>query len=164
MLKHRSTELEIMDDLSISGEVIHQTLRELNTINRRLGGNKISVSAFREMIKNQSAVTLADLGCGGGDIMVEMAQATRKVGCDAKFIGIDANEHIVDYAENNTREYTEISYQAINIFSNEFKVQTFDIIHCCLFVHHFPSEQLVALFKQFKKQARLGVFFNTSLS
>lgn len=160
MLEQRSEELEIMDDLSISGPVIAQTLRELNTINRRLGGNQISISAFKRLTKTSSSILVADLGCGGGDIMVEMARWSRKKKKKARFIGIDANPHIIQYAQDNTSQFDEITYQPINIFSEEFKNQTFDIIHCCLFLHHFTSEELATLFKQFKTQARMGVIVN----
>ena len=160
MLEKRSGELEIMDDLDISGPVIAQTLRELNTINKRLGGNRISVSAYKTFAKKDAEITLADLGCGGGDIMVEMVKWSRKKGVKSRFVGIDANPHIVEYAEGHTNKYPEITYQSINIFSDEFKKQPFDIIHCCLFVHHFTSEELVMLFKQFKEQARKGVIIN----
>ena len=84
MLEHRSDEIEIMDDLSISGEVINQTLRELNIINKLLGGNQISVSALKRLVKNEDKLKLADLGCGGGDIMVEMAKWSRKKGITCK--------------------------------------------------------------------------------
>lgn len=160
MLEQRSEETEIMDDLSISGEVVNQTLKELNTINRRLGGNKISVSAFKNLTKEMQKITLADLGCGGGDIMMKMSNWSRKKGIDASFVGIDANKNIVNYAIEHTRSHPEITYQAINIFSDDFKSQTFDIIHCCLFIHHFTSQQLVALFRQFRKQAKVGVIIN----
>lgn len=149
-----------MDDLDISGPVIAQTLKELNTINRRLGGNQISVSAFKKIAEKNPELVLADLGCGGGDIMAEMAKWSKRRNLENSFIGIDANPHIVDYAHSNTKDYPEISYQSINIFSEEFKKQNFDIIHCCLFVHHFTSEELVSLFKQFKSQARKGVIIN----
>lgn len=160
MLEHRSDELEIMDDLNISGPVIAQTLRELNTINRRLGGNQISISAFKEFAKKDNQLTLADLGCGGGDIMAQMAKWSRKKGVKSSFTGIDANPHIVEYAKKNTIKYPEITYEPINIFSEEFKKQTYDIIHCCLFVHHFTTQELVRLFKQFKAQAQRGVIIN----
>jgi len=38
----RSREKEIMDDLDCSGPVLEQTLRELKTINRWLGGNGVT--------------------------------------------------------------------------------------------------------------------------
>ncbi|MEM7297544.1 MAG: methyltransferase domain-containing protein [Bacteroidota bacterium] len=160
MLEERSTEIEIMDDLSVSGSVVDQTLRELNTINKRLGGNKISVSAYKRLVGKSKSIFLADLGCGGGDIMKEMAEWSRKKSLEATFTGIDANPNIIEYAHKNTNSHPEIGYQSINIFSKEFEAQSFDIIHCCLFLHHFTSEELVKLFKLFKQQTRLGVIVN----
>jgi 2-polyprenyl-3-methyl-5-hydroxy-6-metoxy-1,4-benzoquinol methylase len=154
MLEERSEEMEIMDDLSVSGEVVNQTLRELNTINKYLGGNRISLSAFKKLALEQKHIRLADLGCGGGDIMKDMAKWCRKKSLPATFVGIDANPNIISYAHQNTKDYPEISYQTINIFSDTFLSQKFDIIHCCLFLHHFTNDQLIALFRQFKKQAR----------
>lgn len=153
MLDYRSDEIEIMDDLEISGEVVNQTLRELNTINRLLGGNQISIQAFKKFARNKNHVRLADLGCGGGDIMAEMANWCHKKKIEAQFVGIDANKNIVSYAERNTANFDSISYQVINIFSEEFQQQDFDIIHCCLFTHHFSDQQLIELFRQFKQQA-----------
>lgn len=160
MLEHRSEEIEIMDDLEISGPVVAQTLRELNTINKWLGGNQISISAFKKMATGKKSISLVDLGCGGGDIMKEMAQWARKNNIKTTFTGIDANPNIIEYARKNTIDYPEISYQAINIFSEEFRSQSFDIVHCCLFTHHFSNKELIQLFSQFKHQAHDGVIIN----
>ena len=160
MLEKRSNELEIMDDLEISGPVIDQTLKELNTINQTLGGNAISLSALKKLVRLETAFSLADLGCGGGDIMKQMVQWCRKTGKKGQFIGIDANPHIIEYAQKNTDNFPEISYQSINIFSDEFKSKSFDVIHCCLFLHHFSKDQLVHLFKHFKKKSKVGVIVN----
>lgn len=160
MLEHRSEEQEIMDDLTISGHVVDQTLRELNTINKRLGGNRISVSAFKQMSNGKEGITLADLGCGGGDVMVEMARWAQRKKLNATFIGVDANKNIVAYAKKNTESFSEIKYSTLNILSDEFKKQSFDIIHCCLFIHHFTTKELISLFRQFRDQARVGVIIN----
>ncbi len=153
MLKYRSTEEEIMDDLNISGEVIDYTLKELNTINKFLGGNQISLELFKKAVKGKSQIHLADLGCGGGDIMMEMAIYCRKKGIKARFTGVDANPHIVSYAEKHTKDFPEIEYQCLNVFDEDFKNMQFDIIHCCLFTHHFTEKQLSAIFEQFKTQS-----------
>lgn len=160
MLEHRSEEIEIMDDLDISGPVVPQTLKELNTINKWLGGNKISISAFKKMAEGKESISLVDLGCGGGDIMVEMAKWARKKSIKASFVGIDANPNIIEYAKENTADYPEITYHAINIFSQKFESQKFDIIHCCLFTHHFKNDELAILFKQFKAQTNVGIIIN----
>lgn len=148
-----------MDDLSIEGEVVNQTLKELNTINQLLGGNVISVSAFKRMA-TQQPIKLGDLGCGGGDIMIEMAKWARRKKINVSFVGIDANPHIVAYASDHTKEYPEIKYQALNILSDEFKNEQFDILHCCLFIHHFSDEQLIDLFRHFKTQTKIAVIIN----
>ena len=140
-----------MDDLEISGPVVAQTLKELNTINKTLGGNAISIAAFKKLTKEVQEVCLVDLGCGGGDIMAEMTKAAKKTHINAHFIGIDANPHIIEYAKENTEVYPEINYRSINIFSQEFQEMKCDIIHCCLFLHHFSDTELIELFKLFKK-------------
>lgn len=160
MLENRSNEQEIMDDLDISGPVIAQTLKELNTINKTLGGNQISISSYKKLTEGHDKIVLADLGCGGGDIMVEMVKWTKRMKKQASFIGVDANPHIVSYARTNTSDHPEISYLPINIFSDEFRQMKFDIIHCCLFLHHFSDEELIDLFSRFNKQARVGVIVN----
>ena len=160
MLKNRSSEPEIMDDLDISGPVVAQTLRELNTINKTLGGNQISISAFKKLVKDHKQLILADLGCGGGDVVLGMLKWAKKANKKASFIGIDANQHIISYAKENTAAYQEISYAAVNIFSEDFKQMRFDIIHCCLFLHHFSNKELIDLFREFKNQAKIGVIVN----
>lgn len=160
MLKTRSSEIEIMDDLSVSGETVSQTLRELHTINKYLGGNTISLSSYKKMIKDGSNVLLADLGCGGADILKEMNLIAQKGKVKAKFVGIDANPFITNYAIENTKMHPEITFNTINVLEEAYSKMKFDIIHCCLFLHHFSDDQLVDLFRLFKKQARIGVIVN----
>lgn len=142
MFKERSNEPEIMDDLSISGEIIGKTLREISSINHLLGGNSISMQVFRKMVKGRKSVKLVDLGCGSGDIMVLMADHCRKNGIEASFVGIDANPYIVEYAQQNTAAYPEITYECVDVLDENFSTKGFDIVHCCLFLHHFTNEQL----------------------
>lgn len=149
-----------MDDLEVAGEVVDQTLRELDFINRFLGGNKISLAAFKNLLKNTEQATIADLGSGGGDILMTMADWSRKQGKKFSFLGIDANAHIVAYAKSNCIEYEELAFECQDILSPEFARQSFDVIHCCLFTHHFTNEELIRLFRQFRAQSKVGVVIN----
>ncbi|MFT6865707.1 MAG: 2-polyprenyl-3-methyl-5-hydroxy-6-metoxy-1,4-benzoquinol methylase [Cyclobacteriaceae bacterium] len=160
MLKQRSGELEIMDDLDINGPVIDQTLKELDVINRRLGGNQISLSSFENLLKTHNISSVADLGCGGGDILIEMANIAFKRKKKTSFIGFDANPHIIEYARNHTKQWPNITFEAENIFDAAFQKKHFDLIHCCLFLHHFTEDELVSLFRQFKTQAKVAIVVN----
>ena len=153
-----------MDDLDSSGELIYQTLRELEVINRLLGGNQVTINGLKKLVsrlnKRPEKLKIVDLGCGGGDMLVRIAKWGRKQGIQMELIGIDANPNIVTYAENNTAAYPEISYRAWNIFSDEFNTLEYDIVVSTLFTHHFTDRQLEQLFNQCSNQARLGIVIN----
>ena len=92
-LKTRSQQIEIMDDLNCSGEVVDQTLRELETINKLLGGNYVTLNGISKLVsgrKGLAEISIADLGCGGGDILKLISHWARKRKIKAALIGIDA--------------------------------------------------------------------------
>src|SRR4051812_5122685 len=160
MFQKRSTELEIMDNLDLSGEVIAKTLKELEIINTWLGGNDIIIDGLNKILHNSTLperIKIADLGCGGGDILKLVSKWAKKRTIKAELIGIDANSNTVEYAEKNSREYKDISFQDINIFSEDFKKQKFDIVTCTLFCHHFDDETLIDLFRQLNSQVKKGI-------
>ncbi len=159
---HRSAEDEIMDDLSYEGEILNQTLRELDTINRLLGGNHVTLNGIKKLIDPSLDKTwkIIDVGCGGGDILKLIANWARKSNIKVELQGVDANPNVIKYAEENCSGYSEISFRADNIFSDEFKKMDCDILTATLFLHHFDDQELSQLFTQFQKQAKIGIVVN----
>jgi 2-polyprenyl-3-methyl-5-hydroxy-6-metoxy-1,4-benzoquinol methylase len=78
----------------------------------------------------------------------------------ATFTGIDANLNIVAYAKKNAAAYAEINFKAIDIFSNEFRQESFDIVFATLFFHHFTRDQLIDLFTHLNNTTRCGIVIN----
>ena len=158
----RSQEVEIMDDLQCSGEVVHQTLRELEFINKWLGGNAITLEGVRQLIRGHKnrTITIADLGCGSGDILRLLANWGRKNNIPMRFTGIDANPHIIAFARKHSEAYPEIYFESLDIFSPDFQQRQFDIILGTLFYHHFQSEVLIEFFSKLKTQALIGWVIN----
>jgi 2-polyprenyl-3-methyl-5-hydroxy-6-metoxy-1,4-benzoquinol methylase len=158
----RSYDEEQMDDLNSSGQIIHQTLKELETINTLLGGNHVTIDGIKKLLAHGRAArfSLADLGCGGGDILRLIRRWSLKRKLDASLVGIDANPNIVREARSSTPDSDNITYEALNIFSPEFKQRSFDIVTGTLFFHHFTNEQLAEFFKQLKSQTNIGFVVN----
>jgi 2-polyprenyl-3-methyl-5-hydroxy-6-metoxy-1,4-benzoquinol methylase len=158
----RSEEIEIMDDLNCAGAVVDQTLRELETINKFLGGNYVTINGIERLLckKTSKSFVIGDLGCGGGDILklIYTWSIGKKITLD--LIGIDANPHIIDFAKRNTKNFPSLHFEAVDIFSDAFKAKQFDIIIGTLFFHHFHEDQLVNFFKQAKNQVRIGLVIN----
>ena len=162
IFSQRSGEIEIMDDLNCNGEVVDQTLRELEFINRTLGGNQITVSGIRSLIKGNttSVLEIVDLGCGGGDMLALLAKEFSKKNIQPNFLGIDANPSIIDYARRNNQGFHNIKFETVNIFSQEFQSKKIDIAIATLFFHHFTSDQLINFFKELYSQVKIGIVIN----
>ncbi len=154
---------EIMDDLNYQGSEMDKALAELETINKWLGGDSVTVTGINRLLNHldtEPSISIADMGCGGGDMLIKIARWGRDRGIKLKLTGIDANPYIVDYARVNTRDYPEIKYQTMNVFHRDLHCQQFDIITSTLFTHHFQKQELAKLITQWGRQSRLGVVIN----
>jgi ubiquinone/menaquinone biosynthesis C-methylase UbiE len=188
-LSYRSNEKELIDDLELENDALRQNLEELALINKYLGGNQVTTSGLSLLmfdsrfsmfglrdsniehrtsntkpqtsnIENRATIKIADLGCGGGDMLMVMADWAKKEGINAQFIGIDANDFMIDFGTKRTANYPNISYLHQDIYSDEFKEKSFDVVTMTLFCHHFSDESLIQLLQQLKKQTRIGIVIN----
>ena len=158
----RSMQAELMDDFAVDGFIIEQTLRELEIINKWLGGNYVTINAIDKLIGTDRDKTwrIIDLGCGGGEMLKLIALWARKHSIQVELIGIDANQHVVDYAKKNTSDFSEISFITGNVLSEELMSMQADIITATLFTHHFSDKELIRLLQQAKKCASVGLAIN----
>ncbi|SHI00463.1 Ubiquinone/menaquinone biosynthesis C-methylase UbiE [Chryseolinea serpens] len=159
----RCTDAEIMDDLDYAGGLMDKTLRELEIINKWLGGNAVTFSALSQLLKEKdhdATVRIADLGCGRGDMLALVDGWASKRGIKTALTGIDANPYIIRAAEHQLKNYPHIRLLAQNIFSPAFREQKFDVVIGTLFYHHFTQDQLTAFFAQLKNQCTKGFIIN----
>ena len=161
--KQRSNQAETMDDLALEGDLLRDTLYQLARINYWLGGYRPTIGAIKKMIQKQpenQLITIVDVGCGGGDMLREIAGFGRKYHRNFKLIGIDANSFIINYAREKTVKYPEIEYISQNIFSDEFAKLEYDIAMFNLVLHHFSDDEIIRLLKLIVAQAKMGVIVN----
>ncbi len=159
----RSYTKELMDDLYCSGRELEQTLRELRTINRLLGGNKVTTSGILALIgKNvHRSYSVADLGCGGGDMTLVMKDWSIRNGYALRIIGIDANPNIISLAKKKVQPgYPDIDFKVANVFDPDYLTEAVDIQTCTLFTHHFTDDELVQIFINIKRSTKIGLVIN----
>jgi 2-polyprenyl-3-methyl-5-hydroxy-6-metoxy-1,4-benzoquinol methylase len=164
-LSSRSDKVEIMDDLNCGGFVVDQTLAELEFINKWLGGNAVTLSGLNALLKStppnkRESLRIADLGCGGGDMLKLLSTSLKERKLSAALVGIDANPNIVVYARANSREFVDISYETLDILSPAFESKQYDIVFATLFFHHFTTDQLVEIFSSLKNRTTVGIVIN----
>jgi len=167
MFKQRSRELELMDDLNLSGEALRKNLDELEIINHWLGGNKVVTNALTQILRKvpelktaNQPLQIADIGCGGGGILRVVARWAQRQQLKVALTGIDANDFMVNYAREKCGGYPNIRIVQENIYGPDFQKRRFDVIICSLFCHHFTSEELVTMWQQLYRQADRAVIIN----
>lgn len=160
---YRSNATEIMDDFSMKGELLRDTLDKLGKINKWLGGNKVTINGIEQLLKGKSkdhTYTIIDLGCGHGDILRLVAEYGKKHNYKFELIGIDANQDAIDYARELSSNYDNIKFKAIDIFSEAFQKIDYDIVLSTLFLHHFKQEEIDQLLGSISKKANIGIVVN----
>ncbi len=153
---------EIMDDFDLKGEELRKTLEDLNRVNYLLGGDSISMKGIKKLLSGKSGkeISIADVGCGNGGFLRQLAKWGRKNKYNFRLTGIDANSNAVDLARQESTEFPEIEYHSVDVFKPGFRKMNYDIFICTLTLHHFKDEQIIELLNYFYDQSRIGVVIN----
>lgn len=159
----RSYEPEMMDDLNMEGEELASTLRQIANVNRWLGGTALILNGIKKIIekgKKSETLKIADFGCGGGEILREIAIWARKNQIKLELTGFDANAYTIAYAKAQSAAFSEIKYEQLDIFEFEAIQNQFDISLCSLFLHHFNDAQILMIIKKLYAASSKAVLIN----
>ena len=160
---YRSQEEEIMDHLEMNGDLLINTLDQIASINKWLGGNRLTLDGLKKLLINhnkEQVLKVLDLGCGNGDMLREVADYGREHGYRFSLVGVDANQATIDYAIKLSQDYSEITYLSQDVLSSEFSVHQCDIVLSTLFLHHFDDVVALDLIQSLVSQAKIGVIVN----
>lgn len=157
----RSNQLELLDAPNIPKELLFQNLRELDFINKTLGGHTVTLAGIKKLVTDKNKIYyIIDIGCGGGDAMKQIAKWARKNNFQIKLIGVDMNVDCIEYTKSACAIFSEIDAVVMD-YRDYLKTNTFvDIIHCSLFCHHLKNEELIELFIFMNKYALIGFVIN----
>jgi 2-polyprenyl-3-methyl-5-hydroxy-6-metoxy-1,4-benzoquinol methylase len=155
MFQKRSYKKELMDDLTLSSAELGQNLEELRVVNRYLGGNlvlKVALNRLKKQgfFKENKIYRIADIGSGGGDNLIVIAEWFQKNNLQVALTGIDANAFMIEFASDFCKKHPNIQFAQYNIFDTAISELSFDLTTCSLFCHHFTNEELLLIFKNIK--------------
>lgn len=155
----RSAATEIMDDLNCSGNVVRQTLLEIEFINKTLGGNAVTLNGIKKLIgkSDKKEFSIADMGCGGGGMLKQIEHWGEKENVHFYLTGIDANQHIIDYAASF---WPDESFQWKCEDILQPKQDRYDIIAATLFLHHFNESELNEILSDWYERVNIGIIIN----
>lgn len=160
MLKTRSFDSEILDNLSLSGNRLHSTLATLERINKHLGNTSSILKSLKSELQSSKSYTIIDLGCGGGDVLRAIGKWSTENNLQLNLIGIDGNQNTLDYAKNIKLDSIHISYRMANIFDPNFNLPSCDILISSHFMYHFTDDDLVRFINLHKSQIKRKIIFS----
>ena len=157
----RSDEMELLDLPGIPRDLLFKNLHELDLVNRTLGGHAVSLAGIKKLIhKKNKTYSIVDIGCGGGDVLIRIADWARKNKYQVQLTGVDSNADAIAYLNETCKTYPEIegvvcTYQ--DFLEMNMKV---DIVHCSLFCHHLKDAEVKQLFIYIREHVREGFVIN----
>lgn len=157
--KNRSYTPELLDNDTIPTEDLYQNLRELDFINRWLGGHKVVLDGVRAFLKKHpkaQKISLMEIGSGGGDNLREVGNLLNKKQIPYQLQGVDLKEDCVRFASQ--QQFIPVSYQVCDYELADTSLQQPHYIFNSLFCHHFTDKQLVKMLRWLYQNAENGFF------
>ena len=143
-MKTRSEVAEKLDNLSLSGERLHKALKSLEWVNKWLGNHPSTVKAILNVYnKVKVPLKIIDLGCGGGDLILRVAQSLKTAGAKFSITGIDGNCNTLEYAAEKCAGFPEIKFRQADILNPDFNLEECDILITSHFIYHFSEKELI---------------------
>ena len=147
---------------NIAEKDLCQNLKELEFINKMLGGHSASIGGIKKLISRsgKKSYHIADIGCGGGDTLRALARWGKKKGYKFQLSGIDLKPECIRYAEEKSVDFANISYYQGDY--KELLKQGFaaDIYINALFCHHLNEAQIVDLIDWMAEHSTVGFVIN----
>jgi 2-polyprenyl-3-methyl-5-hydroxy-6-metoxy-1,4-benzoquinol methylase len=103
--------------------------------------------------RRQNASTLLDVACGGGDVALALVRRAARAGIQLRLTGVDMSSVALEVAQRQAAGYgLDADWQRADVLSD--RLETCDVVHCSLFLHHLERRQAVRLLERMKQSAR----------
>ncbi len=159
--RHRATEREIIDDMTLDASDMDRVLSSLAMINRFLGGYATTIRAFERLVEpGDSVIRVLDVGAGGGDMARRLVDWGRANGRDVRVVTCDLSFAAAAYAAKSLAGLDGASVVQADVLALPFRDRSFDVVMCSLFAHHFPTPVVARFLVAMHGISRRGVIVN----
>ena len=150
---------ELMDG-DVSYEDFRDCMSSLETVNRWLLGYRPTLAWLDQVVPTSSdPVHIVDVGCGGGDLLRQIARWARSRGIAVRLTGIDLNPYAARAAEESTPKELGITWVTGDAMLYQPK-KPVDIVVSSLMAHHLEDDEIVTLLRWMETTVQMGWFIN----
>jgi 2-polyprenyl-3-methyl-5-hydroxy-6-metoxy-1,4-benzoquinol methylase len=159
LFPHRALHLrERMDDPACDLQMLRNTYKQFFIVNQVLSGwRRVYERYLRAHLSAGSS--LLDIGCGGGDVLQQLALWTLQDKLTVQLVGIDPDARALEYARTRSFPPNVKFYQA----SSKDLVKAgeqFDVVISNHVLHHLQNDEVYALCKDSEQLCKKIVVHN----
>jgi len=141
---------ELLDDPATALSTVTRSSTDIACCNLLFGGKSALLSELEPLWGSLGRVaSLADIGCGVGDLPAAVRQAAMARGIEMLTVAVDRRPVLASRAA--ARGNTSIAADA---FALPFADSSFDIVTACQFLHHFDNDGIAAIARELDRVAR----------
>lgn len=143
---------EVMDDPALDPTLHEAALRGLGRINRlsRSAAMLWPAIAAASARHPERPLRVLDLACGGGDVLVQLAQRAARRSTLIEFAGADVSPVALDFARRHAHDAgVAIDWLQVDVF-NQPLPEGFNLTMNSLFMHHLTADQAVEVLGKMK--------------
>lgn len=159
--RKRSNAPEWMDDLSHPASEINRALKDIEKVNRWLGGHSVSIRGLEPYLKagGTQPVQILDMGCGNGEFLRHLHRYCSRKGIPVNLTGWDRNPRSLELGSQG-KNPEGLHFECRDILSFPTLPQGEVIIVCNLFLHHFTNAQILEIIRTWKDMGCKAVVVN----
>jgi ubiquinone/menaquinone biosynthesis C-methylase UbiE len=154
---------ELLDGTLDDVDALDGNLRDLERINRRFGGSRMSLEALRALLgPSPRDVRLLDVGSGGADIPLALLRANgpwRRL----EITAVDSRQEVLDAALRVEPAIATTAGLKLGIADGLALTDadgSFDVAHASLVLHHLEPREAVRLLRELRRVSTVGVVIN----
>jgi len=155
-LKERCRQPELMDDPQLDQRLHRQALKGLSRVNWVTRTHRLLWHPIQAYCRESqsTSVSVLDLACGSGDLLIWLKTKARSKGIDLKITGCDLSPVALEVARQQAeQEKLDAEFLQMNVLDGVF-TNDHDVVVCSLFLHHLPEQDVVSLLRRMANSAR----------
>lgn len=160
-LSHRDTKSkERMDDSHCDLYKLYNTYQQFSQINTLISQwRAIYEQHIRPHLDQQSQFSFLDIGFGGGDIPIKLAEWLQEDGVNFKITAIDPDPRAIEFVQKHDQS-SNIEFLQCGLSALKPEKQQFSFVLSNHLVHHLDEQELLPILQQARKLCSKSVLFN----
>jgi len=154
---------ELLDAGGHDPSELAENLDDIGRVNRLGGGVRVVLRHLPELLDGlpwERPVEILDLGTGGADIPVAVADWLRRRNRSARIVASDVSEEVLAVARRRIGRRHEIDTARYDALAVPLPDRAVDIVLSSLTMHHFEPEDAARLLGEMQRLGRVGFILN----